>query len=81
LSQFWSNASSLTFIETMTKTAEIQMNFFTRDHGDVSAFDGPGGVLAHAFYPIYGGELHWNGDESWTINSYQGTLYTMCWNE
>ena len=32
-----------------------------------------GGILAHAYFPIYGGNAHFDDSEFWTINSYRGT--------
>ena len=49
------------------------MKFAKWGHGDNDAFDGPSGVLAHAFYPRYGGDAHFDDDEFWTDRSNRGT--------
>ena len=40
-------------------------SFESRDHGDEEPFDGPGGTLAHAYYPYYGGDIHVDRERSW----------------
>uniref|UniRef100_W8AD11 Matrix metalloproteinase-16 n=1 Tax=Ceratitis capitata TaxID=7213 RepID=W8AD11_CERCA len=63
----WAHSSKLTFREVQSDQADIQVLFARGDHGDGYKFDGPGMVLAHAFYPGVGrgGDAHFDADEKW----------------
>ena len=64
----WSNVTPLTFRQT-SGPADLDIFFVSGDHEDGYAFDGPSGVLAHAFYPAYGGDAHFDADENWTLDA------------
>lgn len=53
----------------------IDILFARGAHGDAYPFDGPGGVLAHTFYPAppnvetIAGDMHFDADENWHAGS------------
>ena len=53
------------------QSVHIEIKFVTYEHGDGDPFDGPGGTLAHAYFPAYGGDMHVDNSEYWTINSFK----------
>ncbi|XP_037956211.1 matrix metalloproteinase-2 [Teleopsis dalmanni] len=76
----WERNSKLTFREVYSDQADIQVLFARGDHGDGYKFDGPGHVLAHAFYPGVGrgGDAHFDDDEDWVFganDNQQGTNF------
>ena len=71
--KIWSDVTDLTFKQVNSGRVHIDITFNRREHGDGDPFDGAGGTLAHAYFPVYGGDAHFDDSETWTINSYQGT--------
>lgn len=69
----WEEVADLTFQRVSSGKVHIEVRFEGGKHGDGDAFDGLGGTLAHAFYPIYGGDAHFDYAEDWTIKSLKGT--------
>ncbi|RXN07617.1 matrix metallo ase-20-like protein [Labeo rohita] len=69
--KIWSDATALKFVQVNHGMADITFSFSSKDHGDFFPFDGPGGVLAHAFEPGegIGGDVHFDDDETWTVGS------------
>lgn len=72
----WSDYAPLTFTELTSGTADIMISWAAGNHGDGvnNAFDGAGGVLAHAFFPGsgVGGDMHFDEDETWSMNQQAG---------
>ncbi|XP_013166430.1 PREDICTED: matrix metalloproteinase-14 [Papilio xuthus] len=69
----WSDYTDLTFTQKRTGQVHIEIRFEKGEHGDGDPFDGPGGTLAHAYFPVYGGDAHFDDAEVWSINSRRGT--------
>ncbi|XP_014672738.1 PREDICTED: matrix metalloproteinase-18-like [Priapulus caudatus] len=79
----WADAGNLgtpviQFNETQSQDADLRVSFVGRRHFDGNDFDGPGGILAHAFLPLvsgpYIGDLHLDEDEDWSPDSLAGKL-------
>ncbi|XP_042618380.1 stromelysin-3-like isoform X2 [Cyprinus carpio] len=73
--KIWSDVTPLTFTEVINQEADIVIDFARFWHGDNLPFDGPGGILAHAFFPRTHreGDIHFDYDESWTVGNELGT--------
>ncbi|XP_034477847.1 matrix metalloproteinase-14 isoform X2 [Drosophila innubila] len=69
----WSEDTDLTFTRKTSGPVHIEIKFVVSEHGDGDAFDGQGGTLAHAFFPVFGGDAHFDDAELWTIGSPRGT--------
>lgn len=76
----WSDATDFVFHreETVQVDTEILIQFAAGNHGDgiSRAFDGPGGVLAHGFYPPSSGfgaditgDIHFDEAELWNTDA------------
>ncbi|XP_037697117.1 matrix metalloproteinase-26-like [Choloepus didactylus] len=69
----WSSVTPLIFQQVEGQEADIKISFWALAHGDGWPFDGPGGVLAHAFFPNSEtpGVVHFDKEEHWST-SYRG---------
>ncbi|XP_055971017.1 neutrophil collagenase [Sorex fumeus] len=81
--QVWSRVTSLTFTRLPQGEPDIKIAFVPRDHGDNSPFDGPNGLLAHAFQPGQGigGDVHFDAEEIWTTTSKNYNLFLVAAHE
>lgn len=52
------------------KYTNVKISFENTVHGDNFEFDGPGGILAHAFYPPIG-YIHLDESENFVVNDFQ----------
>jgi hypothetical protein len=78
----WAEVTPLTFTEVSgSADAAILISWVTGDHGDGSPFDGPGHVLAHAFFPPpvnphpgIAGDMHFDEAETWATTHGGGNI-------
>ena len=75
--EVWSRSTNLNFERKSVGDVHIEISFEEKDHGDDDSFDGLGGTLAHAFFPVYGGDVHFDDEENWTVNTFRGTSLLM----
>ncbi|KAM9307127.1 stromelysin-3-like [Pholidichthys leucotaenia] len=75
----WSAVTPLRFREVTDEKADILIDFTRYWHGDSLPFDGPGGILAHAFFPRTHreGEVHFDYDEHWTVGNSVGDVSSL----
>ncbi|RYG68530.1 matrixin family metalloprotease, partial [bacterium] len=62
----WAAVTNLGFSE-VGSGGNLRIAFVHGDHGDGSPFDGPGRVLAHAYFPS-DGRVHFDEGEQWVEN-------------
>ncbi|XP_063296600.1 collagenase 3-like [Pelobates fuscus] len=79
----WSEVTPLEFIQLHSGPADIVISFGAQDHEDFFPFDGPSGILAHAFPPgaDIGGDIHFDDDETWTMTAEAYNLFTVAAHE
>ncbi|OWA54903.1 putative Matrix metalloproteinase-16 [Hypsibius exemplaris] len=69
----WSTVANVTLRQVPDQQdADMEIAFVKGDHGDHEPFDGPKGMLGHAFFPPFGGNTHFDDSEDWTAESPHG---------
>ncbi len=84
----WTQYAPVKFVagESATATRTVYIWFAEYDHGDGYPFDGPGGILAHTFFPAppnaesIAGDMHFDGSENWHIGA-DTDLFTVALHE
>ena len=67
----------MSFPEKPFGATDLKSGWFAGDHGDGSSFDGPGNVIAHAFFPppcggTHAGSMHFDEAEPWDLTGNSG---------
>jgi hypothetical protein len=73
----WMRYANVTISSAQQQAAarSIDILFASGTHGDAYPFDGPGGVLAHTFYPAplnpepIAGDIHFDNAEDWNVGA------------
>ncbi len=73
----WSKVAAITWQpgSNAAGSATVNILFAAYAHGDGYPFDGPGGILAHTFYPAppnpepLAGDMHFDDSESWHLGA------------
>jgi hypothetical protein len=71
----WAQYANITIspVSQSGQPRTIDVLFARYAHGDAYPFNGPGGIIAHTFYPPpsnpepLAGDMHLNADESWSV--------------
>ncbi|CAN6300157.1 unnamed protein product [Urochloa humidicola] len=72
----WAQVIPVGFAETDDyDAADIRVGFYVGGHGDGIPFDGPLGVLGHAFSPR-NGRLHLDASERWAVDMHAETAHS-----
>ncbi|XP_059502388.1 collagenase 3-like [Stegostoma tigrinum] len=81
--KIWSDVTPLNFTKIYEGEADIMIAFGAQEHGDNYPFDGPDGLLAHAFPPAagIGGDTHFDEDETWTMGPNGYNLFLVAAHE
>ncbi|XP_048838290.1 collagenase 3 [Brienomyrus brachyistius] len=79
----WSDVTPLKFKKVYDGIADIMISFGAKEHGDFNPFDGPDGLLAHAYPPGVGlgGDTHFDEDETWSNDSAGYNLFMVASHE
>ena len=77
--QTWANALCGVNFVAATGATDFVSGWFAGDHGDGAPFDGPGNVIAHAFYPppcggSLAGHMHFDEAENWSLTGAGATF-------
>ncbi len=80
--KLWSKYGNFVFEEALScQKADICASFKSKNHENCTPFDGPGGVLGHAFGPgtinPLSGDIHLDEEEHWPLH----TLFTVLLHE
>ncbi|CAJ0583174.1 unnamed protein product, partial [Mesorhabditis spiculigera] len=66
--EVWEGYAGFSYEYTPNGRVHIEIVFAENGHGDDEPFDGRGKILAHAFFPRFGGDIHFDDAENWALD-------------
>jgi hypothetical protein len=87
--QHWASLVMLAFTEITDESSNrnVDLGFYSYAHGDAYPFDGPGGLLAHTFFPAppnpepIAGDMHMDASEPWSTDGSGTDFYSVALHE
>ena len=72
--QLWARVAKIKFqqVQSVSTSVDIQIKFVRGEHGDPYPFLNGTNKIAHAFFPAFGSDQHYNEEKEWSHMTFAG---------